>query len=188
MKYLLKQIRSDVKNFWELFSVLLAHKNKHLRHFAAQSFSHILRKITIDQGLIEIIQSPMADCPEGLSDLWFEVMYGASQELHSKSAEILEQILEKPNDKMVRYLFIKLFNGIDAAKQQPLFDSIQKSLLDTELGLLILQDSIKLKFGNRLSHLSVLQILEMLEKMVKKGQNPELLAETLNYLYYFKHS
>ena len=89
---------------------------------------------------------------------------------------------------MVRYLFIKLFNGIDAAKQQPLFDSIQKSLLDTELGLLVLQDSIKLKFGNRLSHLSVLQILEMLEKMVKKGLNGELLAETLNYLYYFKHS
>jgi len=89
---------------------------------------------------------------------------------------------------MVRYLFIKLFNGIDSAKQQPLFDSIQKSLLDTELGLLVLQDSIKLKFGNRLSHLSVLQILEMLEKMVKKGLNGELLAETLNYLYYFKHS
>lgn len=89
---------------------------------------------------------------------------------------------------MVRYLYIKLFNGIDAAKQQPLFDSIQKCLLDTELGLLVIQDSIKLKFGSRLNNLSVLQILEMLEKMVKNGQNGELLAETLNYLYYFKHS
>jgi hypothetical protein len=48
MKYLLKQIRNDVKNFWEVFGVLLAHRNKHLRHFAAQSFSHVLRKITID--------------------------------------------------------------------------------------------------------------------------------------------
>jgi len=28
----------------------------------------------------------------------------------------------------------------------------------------------------------------MLEKMLKKGGNAELLAETLNYLYYFKHS
>ena len=58
----------------------------------------------------------MQNSEEGLSDLWFEVMYGASQELHSKSADILEKILEKPQEKMVRYLFIKLFNGIDAAK------------------------------------------------------------------------
>jgi hypothetical protein len=78
MKYLLKQVRADVKNFWEVFCVLLAHRNKHLRHFAAQSFSHILRKITVDQELIHTIHSPMEDSPEGLSDLWFEVMYGAS--------------------------------------------------------------------------------------------------------------
>lgn len=97
MKYLLKQVRADVKNFWEIFCVLLAHKNKHLRHFASQSFSHVLRKITVDEGLIEIIRGPMTDCPEGLSDLWFEVMYGASQELHSKSAEIMEKILMKPD-------------------------------------------------------------------------------------------
>jgi hypothetical protein len=78
MKYLLKQVRSDVANFWSIFHILLAHRNKHLRHFAAQSFSHVLRKITVDHSLISIIHAPMLDCPEGLSDLWFEVMYGAS--------------------------------------------------------------------------------------------------------------
>jgi hypothetical protein len=59
----------------------------------------------------------MVNSEEGLSDLWFEVMYGASQELHSKSADILDQLLQNPGDgKYIRYLFIKLFNGIDAAK------------------------------------------------------------------------
>jgi hypothetical protein len=41
-----------------------------------------------------------------------------------------------------------------------------------------------------LSHLSVLQVLEMLNQIVAKKveQNQDLLAETLNFLYYFKHA
>ena len=46
-KYLLKQIRGDIVRFYGIFHVMLLHKNKHLRHFAAQSFSHVLRKMTI---------------------------------------------------------------------------------------------------------------------------------------------
>jgi hypothetical protein len=46
-KYLLKQIRGDIIRFYGIFHVMLLHKNKHLRHFAAQSFSHVLRKMTI---------------------------------------------------------------------------------------------------------------------------------------------
>lgn len=44
-KFLLKPIRDDIANFYEVFQELIVHKNRHLRHFAAQSFSYIVRKI-----------------------------------------------------------------------------------------------------------------------------------------------
>ena len=82
---------------------------------------------------------------------------------------------------MIRILFIKLFNAIDTSKQQLLFDSIHKHLVVFEdnidenlliLGLQIIQDSIKLKFGSRLSHLSVIQLMESLNYlMTTKSKN-----------------
>ena len=64
-----------------------------------------------------------------MSDAWFEVMYGSSQMLHSRSSEILQLLLSQSlsssnGNKMIRFLFIKLFNAIDSSKQQLLFESI----------------------------------------------------------------
>ena len=53
---------------------------------------------------------------QGVSDLLFEVMYGASQDLHSKFEEILNCVLDFQKTQMIRFLFLKLFNSIDAAK------------------------------------------------------------------------
>jgi len=118
---------------------------------------------------------------QGLSDTWFEVMYGAQQELHSKSSEILDMLLntkaqfDEEKQFMIRILFIKLFNSIDTSKQQLLFESIYKNLIIFEeainedkliMGLQVIEDAIKLKFGNRLSHLSVIQLMESLNYLL----------------------
>ena len=59
-KYLIKEIRADIKNFYELFGHLLMHKNKHLRKFAAQSFSYVLRKSTINFQMLKLIFKPLS--------------------------------------------------------------------------------------------------------------------------------
>ena len=58
-KYLLKPIREDIHSFFSLFVEVLIHKNRHLRHFAAQCFSYVLRKMTIDEALVRMILEPI---------------------------------------------------------------------------------------------------------------------------------
>ena len=87
-KYLLKPIRDDIENFYTIYQELLVHGNRHIRHFAAQSFSYILRKTKLSPELLKLILRPlrMEDCYSvvarntlhGVSDALFEVMYGAS--------------------------------------------------------------------------------------------------------------
>ena len=109
--------------------------------------------------------------------------------------------------RMVRYLFIKLVNQIDTSKQLVLFERIHRSLFTNlanlkessmTLGLQILHDSITLKFGSRVSHLSVIQILDSLTHLMnntsklahlgKDSNCQEQLARTLSTLFYFKYS
>jgi len=87
-KYLLKPIRDDIQNFYTLYQELLIHGNRHIRHFAAQSFSYILRKTTMSPQLLKLILKPLRagdsysvvarNALHGVSDALFEVMYGAS--------------------------------------------------------------------------------------------------------------
>jgi len=106
-KFLIKQIRDDISDFYEVFSHLLTHHNKHLRHFAAQSFSHVLRKTPIDEKLVALISRPLENLSEdeqlthpdvsvvlGVSDIFYEIMYGANGNLHSKSSGTLQTLLE----------------------------------------------------------------------------------------------
>jgi len=68
---------------------------------------------------------------------------------------------------------------------------------DVTLGLTILTDAIRLKYGRRLSHLSVIQIVDTLNSLMTKKnaamlpsfkpETLELLASTCSYIYYFKH-
>jgi hypothetical protein len=158
---------------------------------------------------------------QGISDTLFEIMYGANEELHSKAVPLLSVLFnlalkakaQKSNDKdssrlhiTVRYLMIKLFNSIDTTKQHPLVEAVHKELVaagtmseaSIHLALDIYLDTIKLKLGRRLSHISVIQILDSLNTILTKknaelvrnsfsGATRELLASALGYLYYFKH-
>jgi len=65
---------------------------------------------------------------------------------------------------MIRFLFIKLFNNIDSSKQLPIFECIHeaieeetnKSIVEIDLFLLIIDDAIRLKYGRRVSYLTTI--------------------------------
>ena len=48
-KYLLKSIKEDIFNVYNVYSELLKHRNRFVRKFAAQSFSYVLRKVVFTQ-------------------------------------------------------------------------------------------------------------------------------------------
>jgi len=194
-KYLLKPIRDDLEQFYAIFSEILIHKNKHLRHFAAQCFSYVLRKVNIDAHLMQVILAPALQAPsdigpfafvhiiQGLSDALFEVMYGASQDLHSKATGVVQVLLSLEKSevmiKIIRCLFIKLFNNIDTNRQTPIFEEISTTLLKgdlaedkVKLGLMVYLDAIMLKYGRRLSHVVVIQLYESLNSLMSKANSP----------------
>lgn len=75
---------------------------------------------------------------QGVSDMLFEVIYGAGEGLHSKYAEVINSLIEyyqslvssKPVkatvEVLLRCLFLKLVNEVDTEKQQPLFNTIEE--------------------------------------------------------------
>jgi hypothetical protein len=48
MKYLLKQIKDDIVNVYDVYFELIRHKNKYVRKFASQSLCYVLRKVPFD--------------------------------------------------------------------------------------------------------------------------------------------
>lgn len=91
-KYLLKPIRDDLVRFYTIYQEVLVHSNKHIRMFASQSFSYILRKTDVSLELLSLIVRPLKSegssdlsydvtsptVLHGISDILFEVMYGVS--------------------------------------------------------------------------------------------------------------
>lgn len=128
LKYLLKDIRADLKNFFGVYFELVAHRNRFIRKFACQSFAYVLRKVEITQDFIALLFDPVqsehfSEGEEqivnyrlfGLADMLFEVIYGASESLHSKFDEIIGAVLEfgrlknsKAFDVVIRCLYMKL--------------------------------------------------------------------------------
>ena len=71
----------------------------------------------------------------GVSDLLFEVISGHGEDLHSKSREVLTELLCSPEvaqigscRQAVRVLYLKLFNEIDVMKQLPMFEVLTDTL------------------------------------------------------------
>lgn len=48
IKYLLKSVKDDIRNFYYTYYELLVNKSAHIRKFAAQSFSYVIRKLRFD--------------------------------------------------------------------------------------------------------------------------------------------
>ena len=75
------------------------------------------------------------DLLHGISDVYFEMMYGASEDLYSNSSMLIDELLEIQVSSnieesnfagMLRLLFVKLFNNIDSEKQLPIFEALKR--------------------------------------------------------------
>ena len=185
-KYLIKPIKENIRAVFSVYIMLLEHKNRFIRKFSAQSFSYALRKISIDREFVNFMVSlldeesaPVADRINGIAELVFEVVSGHGDELHSKGESVLAEILatemvsQSQNFRqMLRILLLKLVNAIDVHKLGAIFELLVKHLAKGEepsrLTLLfkVLNQSVALKFGRRISQGSVVVITQALNNLV----------------------
>jgi ADP-ribosylglycohydrolase len=125
------------------------------------------------------LERTLFDKTVGISELLFEVVYGASEGLHSRAKECLEQLLIFNKDhrtpdqiSLIRCLFIKLINEVDTEKHQLIYDTITKTLNwkesqgDLTLLLTMTQDIIKLKHGRRVTQYGIVSMTEFLNTML----------------------
>jgi len=96
----------------------------------------------------------------GAVEILFEICSGETDQLHSKAIEVLyavlsnEQFMQQSEGKlMTRYLYLKLANNIDTTKQMQMFEVLTERLRESCVSLMgaVINDTIKLKFGKRVS-------------------------------------
>ncbi|XP_038143159.1 small subunit processome component 20 homolog [Cyprinodon tularosa] len=91
-KYLWRLMVKDMTNIYSLYSTLLAHKKEHIRNFAAESFSFLMRKVPDLDALFNHIFSDLEQHPEkveGTGQLLFEMCKGVRKMFHSCAATAL---------------------------------------------------------------------------------------------------
>ncbi|CAJ1054380.1 small subunit processome component 20 homolog [Xyrichtys novacula] len=85
-KYLWRLMVKDMTNIYSLYSTLLAHKKEHIRKFAAESFSFLMRKVPDLDALLSLMFSDLQEHPdkaEGAGLLLFEMCKGVRNMFHS---------------------------------------------------------------------------------------------------------
>uniref|UniRef100_A0A3B3UBG5 UTP20 small subunit processome component n=1 Tax=Poecilia latipinna TaxID=48699 RepID=A0A3B3UBG5_9TELE len=90
-KYLWRLMVKDMTNIY-LYSTLLAHKKEHIRNFAAESFSFLMRKVPDLDALLNHMFSDLAQHPDkvkGAGQLLFEMCKGVRKMFHSCAATAL---------------------------------------------------------------------------------------------------
>ncbi|XP_024150464.1 small subunit processome component 20 homolog [Oryzias melastigma] len=97
-KYLWRLMVKDMTNLYSLYSTLLAHKKEHIRNFAAESFSFLMRKVPDLDALLTHMFSDLEQHPEkveGAGQLLFEMCKGVRHMLHSCAATAFPAVLRK---------------------------------------------------------------------------------------------
>ncbi|KAK2883206.1 small subunit processome component 20 homolog [Channa argus] len=97
-KYLWRLMVKDMTNIYSLYSTLLAHKKEHIRKFAAESFSFLMRKVPDLDALLNLVFSDLQQHPdkaEGAGQLLFEMCKGVRNMFHSCAATALPVALRK---------------------------------------------------------------------------------------------
>uniref|UniRef100_M3ZWC6 UTP20 small subunit processome component n=1 Tax=Xiphophorus maculatus TaxID=8083 RepID=M3ZWC6_XIPMA len=90
-KYLWRLMVKDMTNIY-LYSTLLAHKKEHIRNFAAESFSFLMRKVPDLDALLNHMFSDLDQHPDkvkGAGQLLFEMCKGVRKMFHSCAATAL---------------------------------------------------------------------------------------------------
>nr|XP_057934713.1 small subunit processome component 20 homolog [Doryrhamphus excisus] len=97
-KYLWRLMVKDMVNIYSLYSTLLEHKKEHIRKFAAESFTYLMRKVPDLDALLTHVFSDLWQHPdkaEGAGQLLFEMCKGVRHMFHSCAATALPTALRK---------------------------------------------------------------------------------------------
>lgn len=144
-KYLWRMMVKDMDKIYSLYSELLAHKKDHIRNFAAESFSFLMRKVTDYDVLFTLIFSNLSEHPQkarGAGQLIFEMCRGVRNMFHSCASTALPVVLQKlgpavgqdvdlPWDSIketLDHMAESSANYVDKEHMLVLWDSLQGSL------------------------------------------------------------
>ncbi|XP_047431848.1 small subunit processome component 20 homolog isoform X2 [Mugil cephalus] len=97
-KYLWRLMVKDMANIYSLYSTLLEHKKEHIRKFAAESFSFLMRKVPDLDALLTHVFSDLEQHPdkvEGTGQLLFEMCKGVRHMFHSCAGTAFPVALRK---------------------------------------------------------------------------------------------
>uniref|UniRef100_A0A8C4VGI6 UTP20 small subunit processome component n=1 Tax=Gopherus evgoodei TaxID=1825980 RepID=A0A8C4VGI6_9SAUR len=97
-KYLWRLMVKDMANIYSLYSTLLAHKKPHIRKFAAESFTFLMRKVSDKNELFNLMFLDLGEHPEkveGVGQLLFEMVKGVRHMFHSCAEKAIKLILLK---------------------------------------------------------------------------------------------
>ncbi|CAB1345772.1 unnamed protein product [Coregonus sp. 'balchen'] len=97
-KYLWRLMVKDMTKMYSLYSTLLAHKKEHIRKFAAESFSFLMRKVPDLDALLNHMFLDLEEHPgkaEGVGQLLFEMCKGVRNMFHSCAGTTLPVALRK---------------------------------------------------------------------------------------------
>ncbi|XP_072529293.1 small subunit processome component 20 homolog [Salminus brasiliensis] len=97
-KYLWRLMVKDMDRIYSLYSKLLAHKKEHIRNFAAESFSFLMRKVPDFDALFTLMFKDLEEHPqkaEGVGRLIFEMCKGVRNMFHSCANTAFPVVLRK---------------------------------------------------------------------------------------------
>lgn len=97
-KYLWRLMVKDMSRIYSLYSTLLAHKKLHIRNFAAESFTFLMRKVSDKNALFNLMFLDLNEHPEkveGVGQLLFEMCKGVRNMFHSCTGQALKLLLQK---------------------------------------------------------------------------------------------
>uniref|UniRef100_G1MDE1 UTP20 small subunit processome component n=1 Tax=Ailuropoda melanoleuca TaxID=9646 RepID=G1MDE1_AILME len=97
-KYLWRLMVKDMSNIYSMYSTLLAHKKLHIRNFAAESFTFLMRKVSDKNALFNLMFLDLDEHPEkveGVGQLLFEMCKGVRNMFHSCTGKAVKLILQK---------------------------------------------------------------------------------------------
>uniref|UniRef100_A0A8I5MWK1 UTP20 small subunit processome component n=1 Tax=Papio anubis TaxID=9555 RepID=A0A8I5MWK1_PAPAN len=97
-KYLWRLMVKDMSNIYSMYSTLLAHKKLHIRNFAAESFTFLMRKVSDKNALFNLMFLDLDKHPEkveGVGQLLFEMCKGVRNMFHSCTGQAVKLILQK---------------------------------------------------------------------------------------------
>ncbi|KAF0029549.1 hypothetical protein F2P81_018654 [Scophthalmus maximus] len=207
-KYLWRVMVKDMTNIYSLYSTLLAHKKDHIRKFAAESFSFLMRKVPDLDALLTHVFSDLQQHPdkaEGTGQLLFEMCKGVRNMFHSNAANVsVVEVLgfveakgaeaSEAAEQLERLLFIlhTLVSHRDGAKItkpeavcQTVLRLIQSSALSAPCSRLLLQILSSLLLGESIS-LPKSLIQETVQKVFGSSMGQDLIIEFTKEMFTMK--